>query len=65
MVVMIEATDPGDESDQKATEVLLHELRDETTKNPLEMLSALEVVTVPRGGNCYQRLEEYLIRALN
>ncbi|KAK5189104.1 hypothetical protein LTR96_010884 [Exophiala xenobiotica] len=65
MVVVMEATDPGAERDKEAGEVLLGELREETTKNPLEMVSALEVVTVPQGGHCYRRLEEYLIRVLN
>jgi hypothetical protein len=65
MVVVMEATDPGADSDKEAGEVLLGELREETTKNPLEMVSALEVVTVPNGGHCYRRLEEHLIRVLN
>ncbi|OQU97158.1 hypothetical protein CLAIMM_03134 [Cladophialophora immunda] len=65
MVVVMEATDPGAESDKGAEEVLLGELREETTKNPLEMVSALEVVTVPHGGQDYRRLEEFLVRALN
>lgn len=65
VVVVMEATDPGAESDEEAEEVLLGELREETTKNPLEMVSALEVVTVPFGGQDYRRLEEHLVRVLN
>ncbi|KAJ4514501.1 hypothetical protein HRR83_002587 [Exophiala dermatitidis] len=65
VVVVMEATDSGAESDKEASEVLLGALREETTKNPAERLSALEVVTVPHGGHCYRRLEEYLVRVLD
>lgn len=65
VVVVMEATDPGAESDEEAEEALLSELREETTKNPLEMVSALEVVTVPFGGQDYRRLEAHLVRVLN
>jgi len=65
MVVVMEAIDPRPESDKEAEEVLLGELREETTKNPLEIVSALKVMTVPYGGRYYRRLEEYLTRVLN
>ena len=65
VVVVVETIDSGAESDNQTREVLLEALRAETTKNPAERFSALEVVTVPQGGHCYRRLEEYLIRGLN
>ncbi|KIW36756.1 hypothetical protein, variant [Exophiala oligosperma] len=65
MVVVMETADPGMQSDKEAEEVLLGELRQETTKNSYELVSALEVVTVPHGGQDCRRLEEYLVRALD
>ena len=51
--------------DREVGEVLLGALREEITKNPLEIFSALEVVTVPYKEHCYRRLEEYLIPVLS
>lgn len=61
----MEAIDPRAKSDEEAEEALVGELREEITKNPLEMVSALDVVTIPYGGHDYRRLEEYLVRMLN
>ncbi|KIW89806.1 uncharacterized protein Z519_09235 [Cladophialophora bantiana CBS 173.52] len=61
----MEAIDPEAESDEETEEALMGELREEITKNSLEMVSALEVVIILHGQYDYRRLEEYLVRVLN
>jgi hypothetical protein len=68
VLVVVETTTPGIESDSEARDVLLAALKEETTKDLTERFSALGVVTVSSEGKasaqgCPQRLKDHLMKA--
>jgi hypothetical protein len=68
VLVVVETTAPGDESEREARDVFLEALKEETTKDLAERFSGLDVVTLSSEGKMsaharYRRLEEYLVKA--